>query len=310
MSGNCRDRCGWRRQPGTGLIPTMAAPSTLARDRIALYVVQFGAVAVVLAALPYKAFDLDRYFMPKELVLMVCAAVAAVLCIGKRWRITARAVDLLLAAFLVISLISAVFATNRWAAERALAISLAGAALFWVASALRKVGLVRPLVVGLAVAVVIAAGTSLAQTYGVQSEYFSLNRVPGGTFGNRNFIAHVAAIGTPVVMLVALTAPRGFGSVFGAVAMAVVAATLVLSRSRAAWLAVIALAVPVVLLARLTWSHWSEPRTVRRVLVLGLAAAAGVVLAIFLPNRLEWKSGSPYLDADGGVSCSTRIRSP
>ena len=277
------------------------ASPTIGRDRLALYVLSFGGVAVVLAALPYKAFDLDRYFMPKELVLHVCAGVAAVLCIGKRWRITVRAVDMLLAAFLGLSLISAVFATNRWAAERALAISLSGAALFWVASALRKAGLVRPLLVALAVAVVVGAATSLAQTYGVQSDYFSLNRVPGGTFGNRNFIAHLAAIGAPVVMLVALTAPRGFGSVFGAIAMAVLAATLVLSRSRAAWLAVIALAVPVVLLARMSWSRWSEPRTVRRVLVLGLASAAGVVIAIFVPNRLEWKSGSPYLDSAAGL---------
>ena len=279
----------------------MAVSPTNTRDRIALYVLQFGAVAVVLAALPYKAFDLDRYFMPKELVLHVCAAVAAINCIAKRRRITGRSIDLLLAAFLVVSLISAALATNRWAAERALAITLSGAALFWVGSALRKAGLVRPLVVALAFAVVLSAGTSLAQAYGVQTEYFSLNRVPGGTFGNRNFIAHLAAIGTPVVMLVALTAPRGVGSLFGAIAMAAVAATLVLSRSRAAWLAVIAFSVPVALLAKLTWARWSNPRTARRILVLGGAAAAGVLIAVFVPNRLEWKSDSPYLDSAAGL---------
>jgi O-antigen ligase len=279
----------------------MAASPSPVRDRLALYTLQLGALAVVLVALPYKAFDLDRYFMPKELVLQVCAGVAAVLCLGKRWRVTVRSVDILLAAFLAVSSISAVFATNRWAAERALAISLSGAALFWVASTLRKAGLVRPLVIALAFAVVVACATSLAQAYGVQSEYFSLNRVPGGTFGNRNFVAHLAAIGTPVVMLVALTAPRGFGSVFGAIAMAVVAATLVLSRSRAAWLAVIVLALPVVFLARLTWTRWSEPRTVRRVLVLCVATAAGVLAAILVPNHLEWKSGSPYLDSAAGL---------
>src|SRR5258706_6172565 len=134
----------------------MSPAPTLARDRIALYVLQFGAVAVVLAALPYKAFDSDRYFLPKELVLLVCASVAAINCIGQRRRITIRAIDMLLAAFLVFSFVSAALSTNRWAAERALAISLAGAALFWVASALRKAGLGRPLLVALAFAVVIA----------------------------------------------------------------------------------------------------------------------------------------------------------
>jgi len=279
----------------------MSAAPTIARDRLALYVLQIGAVAIVLAALPYKAFDLDRYFMPKELVLLVCASVAAINCIGQRRRITVRAIDMLLAAFLVFSFISAALSTNRWAAERALAISISGAALFWVASALRKAGLGRPLLVALALAVVVAAGTSLAQAYGVQSEYFSLNRVPGGTFGNRNFIAHLAAIGTPVIMLVALTAPRGLGSAFGAVAMAVIAATLVLSRSRAAWLAVIALSVPVALLARMTWARWSDPRTVRRVFVLGVAIGGGVLIALFVPNRLDWKSSSPYLDSAAGL---------
>src|SRR5438270_9459605 len=108
-----------------------AASPTAVRDRVALYVLQLGAIAVVLVAMPYKAFDLDRYFVPKELVLHVCAAIGAIRLVSKRGRLTVRAVDMLLALFLISSVISAAFATNRWAAERALAISLSGAALFW-----------------------------------------------------------------------------------------------------------------------------------------------------------------------------------
>lgn len=278
----------------------MSAPSSK-RDHLALHVLQLGAVAVVLVALPYKAFDLDRYFVPKEFALHVCAVVAALLCISRPRRFTLTVVDALLAAFLVASAISAALAINRWAAERALAISLSSIALFWVAQTLRRAGKVRPLLVALAVAVVVGAATSLAQAYGLQSEYFSLNRAPGGTFGNRNFVAHLAAIGTPLVVLVALTARRGFGSVFGGLGMAIVSAALVLSRSRAAWLAVIVAAVPVALLALLTWSRWSEARTRRRLIVLGLALAAGAVAAVALPNRLEWKSESPYLDSAAGL---------
>ncbi len=277
-----------------------AAPSG-ARDRVALYVLQAGAIAVVLIAMPYKAFDLDRYFVPKELVLHLCAAIAAIRIIAKRGQITMRSIDFLLALFLIESAISAAFATNGWAAERALAISISGAALFWVASALGRSGLTRPLLFALAIAVVVAASTSLAQTYGVQSEYFSLNRVPGGTFGNRNFVAHLAAIGTPVVMLMALTAPRGLGSVFAAISMAIVSATLFLSRSRAAWLAVIAVAIVVIVLGKMSWARWSDSRTIRRMLVLGVAAAAGVLAAIVLPNHLDWKSNSPYLDSAAGL---------
>src|SRR5215216_2179853 len=234
----------WRPRPRTRLIHViMAASPPTRRDRLPLYVLQLGALAVVLAALPYKVFDLDRYFVPKELVLHSAAAIAVMLIVSVGRRISITVVDVLLALFLVSSTISLFFAINLWAAERALAISLSGAAVFWVASALRRVGLVRPLIVALACGVVIGAATSLAQAYGYQTEYFSLNRSPGGTFGNRNFVAHLAAIGTPVVVLVALTARRGLGSVLGGIGMGVLSAVLVLSRSRAGWLAVIVLAV-------------------------------------------------------------------
>lgn len=286
-----------------GLIPGTMAASTVpsSRDRLALHVLQAGAVAVVLAAVPYKAFDLDRYFVPKELVVHICATLAALLCLSTRKRLTVSVVDGLLALFLAVSLVSSVMAINGWAAQRALAISVSSVMLFWVASALRRDGLVRPLIVALAIAVVIGAATSLAQAYGVETEYFSLNRAPGGTFGNRNFVAHLAAIGTPVVVLVALTARRGFGSVFGGIGMAVLSAVLVLSRSRGAWLAVIALAVPMCALAFMTRETWMEARTKRRAFVLVAAAIAGVVAAIVVPNRLEWKSDSPYLDSAAGL---------
>ncbi|HEY4218161.1 MAG TPA: O-antigen ligase family protein [Gemmatimonadaceae bacterium] len=272
-----------------------------ARDRVALHVLQVGAIAVVLAALPYKAFDLDRYFVPKELVVHICAVAGALLCLGVRKRITLAAVDMLLALFLAASLVSSVVAINHWAAERALAISVSGVLLFWVASTLRRAGLMRPLIVALAIAVVVGAATSLAQAYGVQTEYFSINRAPGGTFGNRNFVAHLAAIGTSVVVLVALTARPGFGSLFGGVGMAVLSAALVLSRSRGAWLAVIALAAPVALFAYTTRSRWMDARTMRRSLVLAIATVAGAVAAVVIPNRLEWKSDSPYLDSAAGL---------
>lgn len=276
-------------------MPVPTAPA--ARDRVALHLVQLGALAVVLAAVPYKTFDLDRYFVPKELVLNLCAALAALVCISNRKRLTITVVDGLLILFLLTGLQSAVVATNHWAAERALAVSLSGAMLFWVASSLRRAGLVRPLIVALAIAVVVGAATSLAQAYGGQSELFSLNRAPGGTFGNRNFVAHLSAIGLPVVLLVALTARRGFGSVFGGIGVAVLAAALVLSRSRGAWLAVIVLSVPVGTLAFMTRRRWAEPRTKRRSLVLMASLVAGALAAVVLPNRLEWKSDSPYVDS-------------
>jgi hypothetical protein len=83
--------------------------------------------------------------------------------------------------------------------------------------------------------------------------------------------------------------------------MAIVAAALVMSRSRAAWLALLVLAVPVTLLAMMTWSRWRDTHTLRRIVVLGVSVAAGAVAAIMLPNRLNWKSDNPYLESAAGL---------
>jgi len=270
-------------------------------DRLAILLLQIGAVAIVLVAVPFKAFDLDRYFVPKELVLHLCAAATALLLVVRRTRLAFSVTDQFLAAFLAASLLSSLMATNLWLASRAVAISLSGAALFWVTSALRRDGLATSLVAALAVGVVVGAATSLLQAYGVRTEYFSLNRAPGGTFGNRNFVAHLCAIGAPVVVLAALTARRGLHSALGGLGLAIVIAALVLSRSRAAWLALIAFIVPVGALAYLTRAQWYQPRTGRRLFELATFVVVGAAAAVALPNRLEWKSDSPYLDSAAGL---------
>jgi len=276
-------------------------PASSTRDRFALVALALGAIAVVLVAATYKPFELDRYFIPKELVLHATAVVASIALLGASTRATLTLVDWLLLAFVVVSGISAASATNPWLAERAFAISFSGALLFWTASALRRKGLVDGLLVAVAASVVLAAATSLAQAYGVETELFSINRAPGGTFGNRNFIAHYVAIGTPVVVLVALTARRGLGSVLGGIGIAILSAALVMSRSRAAWLAVLALAIVSGVLAYTTRDHWITPRTARRSFVLSVALVAGAAGAVLLPNRLNWTSESPYLESATGL---------
>jgi O-antigen ligase len=276
-------------------------PASSTRDRVALSALALTAMAVVLASAPYKAFDLDRYFIPKELVLHGAAAIAAIAVLAGCRRLTLTTVDWLLAGFLAASTVSAAGATNLWAAERALAISVSGVLLFWTAGALRRSGDAPVLLVALSLSVVVAAATALAQAYGAQTDLFSVNRAPGGTFGNRNFIAHYVTIGTPVVALTALTARRGLGSVCGGIAIATISAALVMSRSRAAWLAVLVLAVVTGGLAFLTRVRWRQPTTMRRLLVMTAAAVVGTVAAVALPNRLEWKSESPYLESATGL---------
>src|SRR6266849_3706742 len=99
----------------------LEVPAHTKADLFALRVVQIGAIAAVLIVLPNPSFDLDRFLIPKELVLHITAVI-----------------------------------------------------------------------------------TSLLQAYGVRIDFFATNRVPGGTLGNRNFIAHVAAFGLPICFLAAL----------------------------------------------------------------------------------------------------------
>jgi O-antigen ligase len=270
-------------------------------DRVTLGVLIMGALAVVLLSLPYKAFDLDRFFVPKELALHATAAISGLIVLARHPRPVLTRIDTLLVAFLALGIVSALFAENWWLATRALAITASGLTVFWVARALSASGYERTLISGLTTAVVIGAMTALLQAYGIEPEYMSLSRAPGGTFGNRNFMAHLSAIGTPIILLCTLEARRAWGATLGTLGMACVSAALVLSRSRAAWLA---LMVGGALMALLSWRMrdvWGDVTRRRRLLVLGGAVLAAVIGALTLPNALEWKSGSPYLDSVRGV---------
>jgi O-antigen ligase len=269
--------------------------------RFAAVALPVGAVAVVLAALPFKAFDLDRFFLAKELVLHVVAFTAALAILASLARLRLTRVDVLLVGYLALSALSAIFAGNWWLAERALAISLSAAAVFWSARAAAQAGVQRALLVALALAVVLAALTALLQAYGVDSAYISLNRAPGGTLGNRNFVAHIAVIGLPLLLLCTLRAPTRAGGVLGTLGIMLLAATLVLSRSRAAWLALMVCAA-LALASLVIWRRmWRGAALGGRARLMALGALVGGGLAIALPNTLNWRSESPYLDSMRGV---------
>jgi O-antigen ligase len=280
-----------------------AAPPQSPRPAPGLLVLQAGAVLVVLAALPYHRFSLDRYTLVKELVMLSAALAAVVLGLQATRRVAVFMVDTLIAGYLALSLISALFASNGWLAVRGVGVSLAAAALYWSARTIARAGHARPLLIALAASVVLGALTGLIQAYGlVTTDLASLVRAPGGTFGNRNFMAHLVAIGLPLLLLLTLTAERRRGFLLGSAGLALAVGALVLSRSRAAWLG--AAACLVFLAVEGLWAGrlWEERRLRRRVQLLIGTALAGLLLAITLPNRLNWRSDSPYLDSLTGVT--------
>jgi O-antigen ligase len=252
-------------------------------ERAALRVVQCGALAVVLVASTHRLFDLDRFFVPKELVLHLTAVISGLLLI-RHLRL-----NRLLLAFLGVSTFSALFATNGWVAWRAVAITASAIVLFEVGRALRDAGLGRQVANAMALAVVFAAVTSLLQAYGIRLDVFAINRAPGGTLGNRNFVAHAAAFGLPVVLLAAMRGRRR-----AVIGVMLVTAALVLTRSRAAWLAfgavVLVFVISVVML-----------RLWKRLALLVVCAGAGIAIALVVPNALQWRSENPYLESMRGV---------
>ena len=272
-----------------------------AERRVALRLLQAGAIAVVLAAAPYKTFDLDRFVVPKELVLSVTALVVALLCLARVTRASLGRVDQLLALWLLLGAASALFATNWWLAERAVAISLGGAACFWCARTLARAGHSRALVAALALAGVVGAATALLQAYGVRTEFFSLNRAPGGTFGNRNFMAHLCVITLPALLFSGLRAPTRASLMRWSGGLALVAGALILSRSRAAWLALVVGMLVLLVAGAIALRGRDATLRPARLVVLFLAAAAGAGAALVIPNTLDWKSNSPYADTAQGL---------
>lgn len=260
------------------------------------------AAVATLVALPYRSFDLDRFLVPKELALHVGATVALVLTIAGGATSRRTRFDQLFLAFIGLSALSALFAPNYWLALRALAISVSAAFTWWGARAAAAHGARDMIIRGLALVTVIGAGTALAQAYGVSSDLASMSRAPGGTFGNRNFMAHIAAAGVPLLGYLALTARGLPGALLAAVGLGINAAALVLSRTRAAWLALVCCVVVVVF----AWlwrrgTMWRDA-SARRGLVLIIGGLfAGGVGAVVIPNTLDWRSDSPYLESAKGM---------
>ncbi len=270
-------------------------------DRAIRFLLQAGVILAVVVALPYKVFELDRYFVPKELVLNVAALLIAILLLTKLRSLSFDIVDGLLALFVLWSTASALFATNWWLAQRSLGVSVSGVVIFWGARSVAERGWYRQVLAAVAIAAVCAAALALAQAYGLELEYFSANRAPGGTFGNRNFVAHIAVIGLPALVWCTVTARRPFGALLGSLGAAVLAAALVLSRSRAAWLALAASLIILLVPMLASRRYWRGGKVGGRFARLTLAAAIGAMAAIVLPNTLNWNSESPYLDSARAV---------
>lgn len=257
-----------------------------------------GAVGSVLIAVPSALFDLDRFTIPKELALHATALIAGALVVsaaGSRARLGLS--DTLLVALTAWSMLSALFATNRWLGLRGLALTAAGLAVHLAARRAAQSGAGNLLRALLVVGLVAAAVTGLAQAYGVDLPVLAKSRAPGGTLGNRNFLAHLMVIGLPIAGLAFLEAKSRFGVVALGAALAAMAAVTVLSRSRAAWLGGLTALVVMVLAALLSRGKHGPTAPPGRHRRAAFALGLGVAAALLVPNALDWRSATPYRES-------------
>jgi O-antigen ligase len=260
-----------------------------------------GLVLAVIVALPVAPSDLDRHQLPKETVVHLATWLAVLFARPFPPRGVRPAVLWSLAGLTLAAAASALLATNGWLALRATSLILTGAVALITARHVAATGAGSILLAWCATAGVIGAATGLAQAYGLQSPLFAVTRVPGGTFGNRNFMAHFSALTLPILVFTSLRARRLL-AVVSMFACPVVVAAIVLSRSRAAWIGTAAGIIVLCFAGLRARRRQALPRLRHRIVPLTAVTTLGIIGALLVPNRLSWRSASPYSDTLIGIA--------
>jgi putative inorganic carbon (hco3(-)) transporter len=264
--------------------------------RIVSWLLRVGMIVCVLAIIPSQATGICLCNAPKELVLELIGLGSIALLVLYCSRIRVDSVDLFLALFLIFSIISGGFAApDRWEALRAVGISVAGVAIFWSSRVIAKSGRRRELLDVAALAVVLVASTVVLDALGFNFG-LSVTR-PAGTLGDRNSAAHFLALGMPLLLLQSFKTESAWRQRLALSSLVIVGAALLLTRSRAAWLAVLSGTLLIAILLGLTPRRFHPSLTGTRVMHAMTALVAGLILGLCIPTQLHWKAAHPYLES-------------
>ncbi|HEY5924078.1 MAG TPA: O-antigen ligase family protein [Kofleriaceae bacterium] len=256
--------------------------------RAAAVIFGAGAIACVLAFVPgAQLLQYEQFALAKELVLPVVTLLPAAVLLWSARRITLSALEIALLLGLLLAIVSALAAeTSAALTFRGLAVAFAAPTAFCVA---RAVGDDARLLLGLAV--ILGAVTVVGEMYGLVPSISMQGRAPGGTEGNRNFMAHALVVGLPALLVPYLRDGRRVIQRVSLAGVCLVIIAVVASRSRTAWLG---LAVLVLTAAVVWWSSGVVRAERRRITVLAAAIVASVIVALLVPNRLAWTEQRPY----------------
>ncbi|UJR82519.1 O-antigen ligase family protein [Sandaracinus amylolyticus] len=255
------------------------------------------AITAMFVFAPLADLSLDRYQLPKELALIAASALAIG---GLARRVRWDVLDLATGLAALVSIASAATATNGWIGARLAALTVAAVAL---ATALREEDEdARDRARGWVIAAAgVLAAITLAEAYGVIVGMSSYGRAPGATLGQRNTVAHVLAIVVPFAWRASIVAKHARSRLGAMAVVALASAAIVVTRSRAGWLA-----LGTGVIALVVWAALDRGRRARH---LGgvVAMASGIAAVVLTRPALAWRTAHPYrdtferlLDASGG----------
>lgn len=294
------------------------------RDSLVVVLI-VGVIMTSLAFMNAPEIGIDQFRLPKELGALLTAAGVASLATFRR---TLRAdlptvVMVLCVGWAVVSI--AFVAENKWAGWRLLSVYWSATLIYWAVTQRALDRRESMLLLSAVVAVGVAASVATLLEYsGLWSGRSLLYRAPSGVFGNRNHAAHFIAVTLPATLaLLGISGSEGLprarswrwvvtrGAVYASVSAC--AAALVVTRARAAWLAMalaVAVLVGVMLLPRLAaaasvvHSKASDQRHGWRRHAGGwcLAMSTGLLLGALLPTPLEWSSERPLAETAANLT--------
>jgi hypothetical protein len=232
--------------------------------------------------------------MPKEFFLHCAVAVAlpAAFLGRKQSTASASATDFYLLLALGGSLVSAIAsATNPWWVLRESALTISSLLLFWICQGLG--GEAKERLLGAAgLTVVVAAVIALLEARGLLPRLSIVGQMPGGVFGNRNFMAHGLVLGLPVLVRMILVTSSDRKATGWGIGLLIVASMVVVSRCRGAWLWCGVIALTALLVCIFEWRQLRRLRKRFAIVAINLLLGGTLSLAGIVAN--PWATNTPY----------------
>lgn len=247
-----------------------------------------GVILVLFAWLPGEPFRLEQYDLPKDIAFAALGATCGLSLMFSRdqW-INLRVDAPMIAVIAWGSVLGQTVAIDVHAGWRLTGCFAAGALAFFSARRVGATSIVTHVHTALCGVIVVLFLLVLFEGFGILEFISAPGRRPGATLGNRNLAARVACLSLPLMWRLIVAAKQRIATFFFAVAVALSAAAIAMSRSRGAWLVsgCLLLVLPTVITVDRHYGKTVASRTY----VWAMAAVVGAAFALFVPNRLGWR---------------------